>query len=285
MEVLVVIGIVAALAGITIPAVLKARSIAYRVDCTSNLGQIAAAVHQYSDQWLQLPQGCYYPFSRTPRERADQVGMSWQTCILPYIEQGTLWALALKAQKEEPSDPYELSAHDQVRQTVLPIYLCPAETRRMGGMPVENQWALTSYMGVAGTSDTLKDGIFHVAYTVRFRDITDGTSHTLMVGERPPGPKGIDGAWYSGWGNTTCPLSQILPARRGVYEEGDCPIIAFRPGVVQDPCDLAHFWSAHSGGANFALADGAVRFLTYDATAPILPMLATRAGGEAVDVP
>ena len=47
---------------------------------------------------------------------------------------------------------------------------------------------------------------------------------------------------------------------------------------------MFHFWSPHSGGANFALADGSVRFLAYSAD-PVLPALATRAGGESVAIP
>ena len=283
-ELLVVIGILAAAAGLTIPAVLKTRDAAYRVNCACNLRQVAAAVHHYADEWRQLPQGCYYPFPCAPRGREGQVGMSWQTCLLPYVEQSELGKLAWKAQEEDPGDAHEPDLHTQVKETVVPFFLCPAESRLMGGSRIGNQWAMTSYMGVAGTSLYLKDGIFNVAFSVRFRDITDGTSNTLMVGERPPGPKGMYGAWYSTWGYTICPVSQILPASRGTYEEGDCPIYAFRSGGIDNPCDLAHFWSLHAGGANFALADGSVRFLRYDAAA-VLPLLATRAGGEVVEVP
>ncbi|MFO0803834.1 MAG: H-X9-DG-CTERM domain-containing protein [Gemmataceae bacterium] len=59
---------------------------------------------------------------------------------------------------------------------------------------------------------------------------------------------------------------------------------AFRPGRLENPCDVNHFWSPHPGGANFAFADGSVRFLSYSAD-PIMPALATRAGGEVVEIP
>ena len=55
----------------------------------------------------------------------------------------------------------------------------------------------------------------------------------------------------------------------------------FAPGRSGDPCDLFHFWSAHSGGANFAFCDGTVRFLRYEGAA-IMPALASRNGGESV---
>ena len=58
----------------------------------------------------------------------------------------------------------------------------------------------------------------------------------------------------------------------------------YGPGKLNNTCDDFHFWSLHSGGANFAFADGSVRFVTYSAD-PIMPALATRAGGEVVEVP
>ncbi|MBI3407848.1 MAG: DUF1559 domain-containing protein [Planctomycetes bacterium] len=58
---------------------------------------------------------------------------------------------------------------------------------------------------------------------------------------------------------------------------------SFSPGSLTEQCDMFHFWSLHSGGANFAFADGSVRFLSYSA-APIMPALATRAGGEVVNL-
>ncbi|MEO2089144.1 MAG: H-X9-DG-CTERM domain-containing protein, partial [Gemmataceae bacterium] len=58
----------------------------------------------------------------------------------------------------------------------------------------------------------------------------------------------------------------------------------FVAGDLSRKCDAFHFWSLHSGGANFAFADGSVHFLNYSADA-ILPALATRAGGEVVALP
>jgi prepilin-type processing-associated H-X9-DG protein len=56
-------------------------------------------------------------------------------------------------------------------------------------------------------------------------------------------------------------------------------LFAFTQGDIRNNCDVFHYWSLHSGGANFLFADGAVRFLPYEADA-IMPALATRAGGE-----
>ena len=106
-----------------------------------------------------------------------------------------------------------------------------------------------------------------------------------MIGERPPGPKGDPGAWYAAWGHGVCPLSQILAAGKIApsLDGVDCPpsLSPLRPGRLEDPCHTKHFWSLHAGGANFAFADGSVRFLAYRQS-EILPALATRAGGEVV---
>jgi prepilin-type processing-associated H-X9-DG protein len=65
-----------------------------------------------------------------------------------------------------------------------------------------------------------------------------------------------------------------------------CPVgpYGFAPGKLSEPCDVFHFWSLHSGGANFLFCDGSVHFLTYDA-APLMPALATRNGREPVSLP
>ncbi len=68
--------------------------------------------------------------------------------------------------------------------------------------------------------------------------------------------------------------------RYGYHNCADGPY-AFGPGDLKQHCDAFHYWSLHTGGANFAFADGSVHFLRYSATA-VLPALATRAGGETV---
>jgi prepilin-type processing-associated H-X9-DG protein len=125
---------------------------------------------------------------------------------------------------------------------------------------------------------------------VRLADITDGTSCTLMAGERPPSADCWYGWWYAGYGQAgTGSADMLLGARErnlgGPYVSS-CPPgpYRFQAGRVENQCDLFHFWSLHPGGAHFLFADGSVRFLAYSA-ADILPALATRAGGEAVSLP
>ena len=126
---------------------------------------------------------------------------------------------------------------------------------------------------------------------IRLTDIIDGSSNTLMAGERPP-PKTLQaGQWYTrlyfGTG-----VFGMLRGPDGTILENELPLpldtcegpFQFGPGRLDNPCDRYHFWSLHPGGANFLFADGAARYLPYSAQ-PIMPALASRAGGEVVSLP
>ncbi len=146
--------------------------------------------------------------------------------------------------------------------------------------------AFTDYLGVEGINQNRKDGVLFLDSTVRFADITDGTSNTLAVGERPPSTDGWYGWWYAGWGqNQDGSADMVLGVREKNYSAraASCPIgpYEYGPGRPDNMCDTFHFWSHHPGGANFLFADGSVHFLPYSARA-VMRALATRAGGEAV---
>jgi prepilin-type processing-associated H-X9-DG protein/prepilin-type N-terminal cleavage/methylation domain-containing protein len=282
-ELLIVVAIIAVLLGLLLPAIHKARDAASRVGCASALRQLALATHMYADVHQRLPPGCSYPFSRAADPSQFELGQSWQTSILPWVEQQALWSLAWEAHRQSPSGG--TGAHAAVGVKVVPVFLCPSEGRRTSEAILDwPAWGLTTYAGVAGTSRRRNDGLLHPNLAVRFADITDGTSTTVLIGERPPGPKGLYGAWYSDWGCGPCALVQVLSAgaTSWVPPEGigcKLSLTSLRPGRPNDVCDVNHFWSFHSGGANFAFADGSVRFLPY-ARSEALPDLATRAGGE-----
>src|SRR5581483_6084926 len=105
LEVLVVIGIVAILMGILLPAVQKAREAANRTQCTNNLHQIAIAVHLYHDGMGSLPAGMRYQAGKDPYR-----GMTWLTQLLPYVDQQRLWDETVRAYQEN-SNPLTTPPH------------------------------------------------------------------------------------------------------------------------------------------------------------------------------
>src|SRR5262249_46946632 len=144
--------------------------------------------------------------------------------------------------------------------------------------------------GVSGKDWSTRDGVLFRDSRISLRDITDGTSNTLMVGERPPSADFQFGWWYAGAGQKFTGSADMFLGVEGQnllgLVGGSCPLGTYRftPGRLNNLCDMFHFWSLHSGGAHFLYADGSVHFLHYS-VAPLLPALATRVGGEAVTVP
>jgi prepilin-type N-terminal cleavage/methylation domain-containing protein/prepilin-type processing-associated H-X9-DG protein len=280
-ELLVVIAIMAVLIGLIVPAVQKVRASAQRLECINHLKQIGIALHNYHGVYSRLPPGCSnqggadrYPF------------MSWMTRCLPYLEQDALWHEALLAYSQNKW--FESRPHLPILRRVLPIFTCPADSRTLQPWVFPAfQVGLTCYLGVEGRDQIRKDGVLFLDSRVRFAEIADGLSNTLMVGERPASADGVWGWWYAGEGqsqdgstDSVLGVNELNVNQIG-YPPGPS---AFGPGQINNQGDCLHFWSLHSGGANFLFCDGSVHFLTYDA-APIMPALATRAGGEAVAVP
>lgn len=281
-EAVIAMTIIAIVVSLSVTAIHRARASALRAACANNLRNTSLAVHVYLAHHDHYPQGCAYPFSNGVPYPSGHVGVSWHTSILPYVEQSKVMELAWAAISLDPAGT--ASAHEQPQNQVVSVFLCPSEVRRHGGGSSMGTWALKSYAGVAGTEIHSETGMFHLARPTRASDVADGMSSTIMIGERPPGPGGMYGAWYGGWGNCTCPVAQLQSAPRSV-ETADCPPSPpLAAGSILDPCAVRRFWSPHPGGANFAFADGSVRFLPYSANG-ILPALATRAGGEVVEIP
>ena len=111
----------------------------------------------------------------------------------------------------------------------------------------------------------------------------------MMVGERPPSSDFYFGWWYIGYGQNgdgSADFHLSVRALKNTFRTPTCPVgpYNFSPGSVENPCDTFHFWSRHIGGANFLFADASTHFLRYSADA-VFPALASRSGGETVEVP
>ena len=285
-ELLVVIAIISILIGLLLAAVQNVRAAAARVDCQNRVKQLALALHNYHDTRNGFPPG--HRSSKHP----DQMPHSgWTYSILPFVEQPALAAQEQAAYRLDPN-PFHNPPHTGLA-TVVPAFICPMDSRIATAQVSQrtgNLAAFTSYLGVSGRDATaIRDGLLYQDSTTRLTDIPDGTSNTLLLGERPPSADFQFGWWYAGVGQQITGSADLV---LGVREPNLQPIVSGStcgPGrypftaarSFSDPCGMFHFWSPHSGGANFALADGSVRFIRYSAD-PIMPALATRAGGETV---
>lgn len=281
-EVVVVVAILGILSSLAMAAVQRSRALAYRVQCENHLRQIGLALHNYHGSHGVLPPGHSYQNGKDPMRH-----VSWCVRLLPFLEHDALWEKIQTAFQHYPN--FLDSAHTE-RGHLLNVFSCPSDGRSLVVAPrYRRPVAFTVYLGVEGVDQYVRDGVLFSDSRVRLADVTDGTSNTLMVGERPPSADYEFGWWYAGWGqNKDGSAEMILSVReRPVYRSlVKCPTgsNAYRAGRIDNQCDVLHFWSLHTSGSNFLMVDGSVRFLTYSVDA-ILPALATRAGGEVVTLP
>ena len=279
LELMVVMTIISILLALILPAVHQAREAARRMQCRSHLKQLGVALHNYSSSHGALPPG-------------SVVGdWSWKTFLLPYVDQAATYSL-IDFSNNIRSGCYSCTGEvarilnaglPPLEQTVVPPYYCPSDPQSGNLVPDPNTPTYTfrvgSYLGVSGDSYRspnygvclgTKDpplardnGMLVYAFAVRFEHVRDGTSNTLMVGERGIGQAGV------------------------VYSRDFCTRI-FSPWLpmtgFQFPDPYAekptHYWSYHPGGGNFAFGDGSVRFLSYQIAPSIRSSLATADGGE-----
>jgi prepilin-type processing-associated H-X9-DG protein len=277
-ETLIVCGIVGVLIGLVSAAVMRARESASRTQCANKLRQIALATQNYHSSFSRLPPGL-----KNGRDAGAWAYMSWNCRLLPFLEQNSFWLLAVRSFEIDPD--FVHNPPHVLLSTAMPPFNCPSEpivgeVRKVG----KHEFAYTSYLGVEGNNQFSRDGVLYLNSSVSYFDITDGLSNTLLVGERPPSADGELGWWYAGIGQSNDGSAEMVLGVREQclkYVEPVCSRgpYGFRNGTGNAVCDAFHFWSYHSGGANFAFSDSSVRFLAYSSDS-LLPALSTRAGGE-----
>lgn len=286
-EILVTIAIIAVLIGLLLPAVQKVRDAAAKAKCQNNLKQLSLALQQFHDANNALPPG-----HRSLLNLEQMPFSGWALSISPYVEQPALYNNAWSAYSAA-FFPFVNPPHTGL-STVIPILNCPSDSRVQAAQVsqrTQNLVAFTSYLGVSGRDYSTRDGVLFQDSAVNMLNITDGTSNTLMLGERPPSADFQFGWWYAGVGQQFTGSADLI---LGVREANLLPITSgskcgpgnypFRASRFDDPCGMFHYWSPHPSGANFASADASVRFINYSAN-PIMPALASRASGEAAALP
>jgi prepilin-type N-terminal cleavage/methylation domain-containing protein len=293
-ELLVVIAIIGVLVALLLPAVQAVREAVRRTSCQNNLAQLILAVHSYESAHEIYPPGTID--AKGPIVNA-RIGYhhNWVIQILPYLEQRNTWnaidkRLSVYHAKNAP-----------IAALQVPTGYCPSSPAARPNL---------CYAGVHNDAekpiDAKDNGMFFLNSKLRFEDVEDGTSNTLFLGEKHP-----DG-WELGWtSGTRASLRNVgltissldynnglprpgapgdlamppdsMPGEEGLLmpeEESDPPLPApvAGPGgaMMGTPLWVGSFGSYHPGGAQFAVGDGSVRFISQNIAPTALSQAARR---------
>lgn len=301
-EVLTVVGIIGVLVGLLLPAVHRIREAANRVLCTNNLKQIGLATHSYENRFG------YYPPSRDGKF-GDKHGASWSWLILADLGEESLF----RQWDYKNALPGANSLSRAAFATPVSLYFCPSRSGPRVSEVDRVVGALNDYAGCAGTTGddvgilhggkitpTAPNGVFqhagiaheyysmlHIPKKIRYVDITDGLSQTILVGE-----KYVNG----GAGRSDGDIDQAYTGDRSVAPP---PMIGFSIRCVGSPpgflpilgpetIKLAWipegFGSEHPGICQFVFCDGRVVSLRTTTDVVILGLLARRNDGVAIPI-
>jgi prepilin-type N-terminal cleavage/methylation domain-containing protein len=276
-ELLVVIAIIGVLIGLLLPAVQKVREAAARTQCLNNLKQIGLAFHMHHDQHTFFPGGGWdwtYPpnyINGQPAVGAQQYA-GWGFQILPYVEGANAW--------RGGGATNDLDRALVAVGAVNKVFFCPS---RRGPMTLTfsdeeylNGLTVTHALCDYAASNWEESGVLRNRFPTRLADITDGTSNTLLAGDKRLNrgrlgqrQRDDDTGYSTGWDEDTVRKTDEppLPDYSAPLGDGD-----FR------------FGSSHTGIFNVVLADGSVRSLPYSINPITFANLGNKADGQVIDL-
>lgn len=270
-ELLVVIAIIGVLVALLLPAVQAAREAARRCSCVNNMMQLGLSLHSYEFHHESFPPGVINPDGPIRNEAVGQ-HVSWTVQALPYLEQNALWR-----EFDQAAGAYA-PANAPVRSTSVSVLLCPSYAGV--GKNQDESVAHSTYAGchhdVEAPIDANNNGMLFLNSKVRFRDIYDGSSNTILLSEAIPDDEKELG-WVSGTRATLRNTGALQPPRRHRQPPTADQTEAEEPA---SSTYVGGFGSYHSGDLiNVAMADGSTRAITSNIDLNVLHQLGSRADG------
>ncbi len=291
-ELLVVIAIIAVLIALLLPAVQQAREAARRSQCKNNLKQIGLAMHNYHDLFRGFPPGWIGvdPATGAQSAHAGGSGAGWALMLLPQMDQAPLYS------KFDLNVPINDPVNAPWIKTTISSLVCPSDAAPAITWQIEEEGspgtvlaelATANYIAAFGTEEL--DGCENAAGTApvnaqgqcvgngavyhnsrtSIRDFTDGTSNTVLVGERKTK---ADLGWWSTW-------SGMVPEGEEAFQR----VLGSLDHTPNHPdTHLDDFSSFHVGGTHFLMGDGHVRFIGENIDGALYRALGTIKGGEIV---
>jgi prepilin-type N-terminal cleavage/methylation domain-containing protein/prepilin-type processing-associated H-X9-DG protein len=270
-ELLVVIAIIGVLIALLLPAVQAAREAARRTACMNNLTQLGLALHNFEFHFESLPAGVTNDDGPIRNEPKGQ-HVSWIVKTLPYMEQNALHRLF--DQKEGAYAP----VNADIRKAQIRTLFCPSDPH-----PPLNEAGTVSrscYVGCHHDSEAPIDkdnhGLLFLNSNVRYADIYDGSTATLLIGEAITSQEGL--GWVSGTRSTLRNTSTIKEGQPYLQRSANVAAENEQSGSLF----VGGFGSYHPGGVNIGLADGSTRFLSQTTEPDVLRQLGNRADGEII---
>ncbi len=284
-ELLVVIAIIAILVALLLPAVQQAREAARRSSCKNNMKQLGLALHNYHDTHFVFPPG--YISVQPGNTSSTEAGLySWGAFLLPYVEQAPLYDLlnvgnvslqanlatpAIRAALQQPMSVFSCPSDvgSGVNNSVLTPGSYVYDKRASDGTnPVAI--AKSNYVMVSGSGNSTTVAVNPAAYgphnglgaqnsRIKMRDVTDGTSSTLAIGEKAFKVGGVEMGAGTAVGFSAITSSGIKNGQTAVI---GIAYWGINQTVVQVDHSTRGFSGPHPGGCHFVLCDGSVRFIS-----------------------